>query len=83
MPPLMKLNNYAQHCRKTNLEISILHIDSKNKNETATPWTECCDGMLVTFQVICGTDTSKLYFRSRYINLDSSDYKITKGTIGF
>jgi hypothetical protein len=58
-------------------------VIQKTKMRQPHQWTGCCDGMPVTFQVIRGTDTSKLYFRSPYINLDSSGYELTKGTINY
>ena len=44
-------------------------------------WTGCCDGMPVEYQIIRGTDTNKLYFRSPDINNDSLGYKVTKSLI--
>lgn len=56
-------------------------IIQKTRINQPHQWAGCCDGMPVTYLLIRGTDTSKLYFRSPYIKSDSSGYQITKTTI--
>jgi hypothetical protein len=56
-------------------------VIQKTKINQPRQWTGCCDGMPVTYQLIQGTDTSGLYFRSPDIKSDSSGYQITKSTI--
>ena len=56
-------------------------VVQKTKINQPRQWTGCCDGMPVTFLLIQGADTSKLYFRSPQVRSDSSGYEITKTTI--